>query len=157
MLMRKFSKIVHSIASAGLIGGIGCYLVLIAVAVPESADGYLQMQNSILLVTNWVIVPSLIIALFTGLVSMVVHDPFQDKGWVWLKAGLGVIMFQSLMVSITGRAKEGASIARDVAAGEVSPSVIEAAYSGEWYTLWFIMAVSIANVVLGVWRPRRMI
>lgn len=115
------------------------------------------MRNSVLLVSNWVIVPSLVITLFTGLVSMAVHEPFLDKGWVWIKAGLGLVMFQFVLTSIARHTNEGAELAEKIVAGNASPELLASAHSSEWNILWLVIAISVANVVLGVWRPRRVI
>ena len=43
---------------------------------------------------------SLAIALMSGLLSMVVHPPFQEMRWAWLKALLGLAMFEATLGAI---------------------------------------------------------
>ena len=52
-------------------------------------------------ISDWVLLPSLAVALVSGLVSMVVHRPFLDKGWVWIKAGLGILMFKGTLTIVS--------------------------------------------------------
>jgi hypothetical protein len=50
-------------------------------------------------------VPSLALVLISGLVSMIVHTPFQNAGWVWLKALLGFPLFVGTLITIDGLAQ----------------------------------------------------
>ena len=40
-----------------------------------------------------------------------------------------------------------------IAAGDDKADALAAAITYEWTSLWTIMALSIANIVLGIWRP----
>jgi hypothetical protein len=105
-----------------------------------------------------VLLPSLAIALVTGLLSMAAHQPFQDMRWVWIKALLGLSMFESTLAIIQSKANYAAKVSSQIAAGEANADALKAALTTdlatEWYSLGAIMTLSIANVVLGVWRPR---
>lgn len=151
---RKLVKIAHTIASAGLVGGLFAYMVLLTVNVPETAAGYEQLRGSIKGVSDWVIFPSLAIALITGLLSMVVHTPFQDRGWVWIKAALGILMLKGVLTIVSAKAASAAKISSEIAAGIAPPDALDQLLRLEWGTLWGVVAITIANIVLGVWRPR---
>lgn len=157
MLLRKFSKGIHSVASAGLIGGLACYMLLLVVNVPADAAAYAQMRSTILVISYWVIVPSLIVCIVTGLFSMLVHHPFQDKGWVWIKAALGFLLFKGVLATVYEKAALGAEYSQDIITGEATVDMLERAVAYEWSTLIVLMLVAVANIYFGIWRPRRII
>ena len=154
--MRKFLKILHSLSAAGLIGGLACYMILMLAAEPQTAMAYAGLRNSIMAVCNLLIIPSLGVVLVSGLFAMAVHYPFCEKGWAVLKAAMGILMFKGTLHAVWAKGAEGKDMAEKLLAGESDVATIEAAMAMEWGALWIIMGLCIANVVLGVWRPRRL-
>lgn len=152
---RKTLKIFHSIAACGIIGGLGCYMVLLAISVPETLQGYADLRQSISVISNYVIFPSLALVIGTGLLAMVVHAPFMDKGWAWLKTISGLLMFEGTLTIIGARANYAAQKSAEIAAGAIPADSLDDLISREWGTLAIVMGIAIANVILGVWRPKR--
>lgn len=152
--MRKVLKVMHTLTSCGLIGGLGCYMILLVFAPQDTPVAYAEMRQTIAAISNYVLVPSLAIVLVSGLLAMIVHQPFLDKGWVLIKAAMGLLMFKGVLAIVGSLADYAAIVSRKIANGEAAETVLDAAISHEWATLWVVMALSIANVVLGVWRPR---
>ena len=152
--MRRVLKILHTIASGGLVGGVLAYMVLLTVAAPETPATYADLREAVAILSNWVLLPSLGVALVSGLLSMVVHRPFLDKGWAWCKAALGILMFKGVLTIVSAKANYAAAISRKMAAGEAPADALEVALAYEWATLGAVLAISVANIVLGVWRPR---
>ncbi len=152
--MRKIVKILHTLAAGGLIGGLLGYMVLLGAGPHETAAAYANTRASIAALSNYVLLPSLAVALVSGLLSMVVHRPYLDTRWAWLKAAMGILMFKGVLTIVGAKAEHAAVVARRIANGEAAPDVLEAALALEWYTLATVMALSVANVILGVWRPR---
>jgi hypothetical protein len=72
---------------------------------------------------------------------------------VWLKALLGLAMFEATLAVIQGKANYGYETARKVAEGTETAEALAAALASEWTALYAIMALSLAQVILGVWRP----
>jgi hypothetical protein len=153
-MLRKISKILHTIAACGLIGGLACYMLLLVVAPHETTADYADLREAIAKVSNYLLVPSLALALVTGLFSMAIHYPFQDKGWAWAKAAMGILMFKGVLTIVSAKAGYAAEVSREIAEGTAPPDALASLINLEWGTLWVVMALSIANVVLGVWRPR---
>ncbi len=85
---------------------------------------------------------------------MAVHRPFQERRWAWVKALLGIGMFESTFAITQSKAAYATSLAKKIVAGEADSGQLQAALGAEWTTLWAIMAISLANVALGVWRPK---
>lgn len=152
--MRKTSKLLHTLAAAGLIGGLGCYMIMLVFAPQQTPETYADLRQSIAAISNYVLLPSLAIALISGLLSMAVHRPFLDKGWAWVKAALGILMFKGVLTIVGAKADYAAIVARRIAEGEPASELLQRALAYEWYALIAIMALSVANVVLGIWRPR---
>ena len=152
--MRKTMKILHTLAAAGLLGGLSVYMLLLVAAPQDTPAAYADLRVSVAAISNYVLLPSLAIALLSGLASMVVHDPYLHKGWVWLKAALGILMFKGILTIVGAKADYALTVAERIAAGELPAEVLEQAVAYEWATLVVMLALSVANVVLGVWRPR---
>jgi hypothetical protein len=90
------------------------------------------------------------------LFSMAIHMPFLTKGWVLLKALLGILMFKGVLTVVVAKSDYVAALATRVENGEPVEQALQKALAGEWGALWVVMALSLVNVLLGVWRPARM-
>ncbi len=154
--MRKVLKVLHSLAACGLIGGLGCYMILLAMAPQDTPAAYADLRQSIAAIGTYVLLPSVAIALVSGFVAMATHHPFLNKGWALIKAAMGIFMLKGVLTVIGAKADYAAVVSRKIASGESAPEVLEAALAQEWLALGVVMALSVANVVLGVWRPRFM-
>ena len=152
--LKQTLKFLHTLASCGLIGGLTVYWVLLVYAPQDTPARYADLRQSITLLSNRILLPSLAICLVTGLLSMAVHRPFQEKRWVWVKALLGIGMFEATLGVIGSKADYAAKISAKIAAGEADGALLKSALATEWSSLFAVMALSVANVVLGVWRPR---
>ncbi len=152
--MRIVLKILHTLAAAGMLGGLLAYFVLLLASPQDSASAVLDMRLSILSVCNYLIVPSLVISLTSGLLSMIVHKPFMDKGWALVKALMGILMVKAVLGLVGAKASAAADFAKQIAAGEMTEVSLEKAVSGEWGMIWLILLLIAVNYVLGVWRPR---
>lgn len=151
--MRKVLKILHTLAACGLIGGLGCYMILLVFSPQDNPAAYADLRQSIAAISNYVLLPSLAIGLVSGLLSMAVHKPFQNQRWALFKAAVGILMFKGVLTVVGAIANQAAIVAQKVADGEPAIGVLDAALSHEWGTLTIVMALSVANVVLGIWRP----
>ena len=152
-IMRKLLKFLHTLASCGLIGALLGYIVVLAGAPQESPTAYADMRQTIALLCNFILLPSLAVALVTGLLSMAVHRPFQERRWAWIKLLLGLGMFEATLAIIQAKANFAATISARIARGEAQPDALATALTHEWYSLGAIMTLSLANIILGVWRP----
>lgn len=152
--MRQLMKFLHSVASCGVIGGLAAYALLLAKAPQATAAQYADVRRTIEAICDLVIVPSMALALVTGLLAMAVHRPYQQRRWAWVKAATGIGMFESTFAITQSKAHTAAVITRQIAAGEAPADALGTALASEWTTLWAILAISLANVALGVWRPK---
>jgi hypothetical protein len=154
MSVRRALKILHEVASAGIIGALAVHIVLLVAARPMGPVEYAAIRQGIDLVARWVLLPSLALVLLSGLLAMAVHSPFHNAGWAWLKAATGVLMLEGTLGAINATARDAALLAAKVARGEADGSAMADVLRHEWGGLWVILGLSLGNVVLGVWRPR---
>lgn len=151
--MGKTIKFLHSAASCGLLGGFAAYALVLALAPQQTPQQYADMRRIISLAADVLIIPSLGVALVTGLVAMMVNRVYQERRWVWLKALLGLAMFESTLAVVQSKATFAAiASARMAEGGPADPALAEAVAS-EWVALAALAGLSVAQIALGVWRP----
>lgn len=153
--MRRLIKFLHTMGPIGIMGAMAALIVLIVIAPPiDALAAYAQNREAMRAIAEWLLLPSLGLVLFSGLWSMAVTTAFHNAGWVWVKLASGILVFKGTLLSIQGPAQKEAELSAAALAGEIDPALLGHAAGEEWGTLWVIMVIAIANVVLGVWRPR---
>jgi hypothetical protein len=139
----------------GLMGSIACLLVLMSVAPPPaSMAGYALMHGAMAAIATWIFFPSLALALMSGLLAIAVTPGYHNAGWAWAKLATGILIFEGGLVETLGPIQEEAKRSSAALAGQLDPATLTGAYGAERSTLWVLLAVATANVVLGIWRPR---
>lgn len=153
--MRKFVKILHSVTALGFGGGMAAY-IFILLAAPEITDisQHLVLRTSLAFVAKWLVLPSMILVIVTGLVSMIVHHPFMNAPWVWAKTLSGLLIFEATLASLDAPAQAAKRAAIRAANGELSAAELAPLIRDEWTAWWILLALAVLNVVIGVWRPR---
>jgi hypothetical protein len=152
--MRKALKFLHTFASCGLIGALLGYSIVLIYAPQDTPRAYAEARQTITAFCNYLLLPSLAVALITGLLLMVAHRPFLDTRWAWFKALLGLSMFEATFAIVQSKATTAAVESANVITGEGQPGALANAVANEWWSLGAVMALSIGQIVLGVWRPR---
>jgi hypothetical protein len=139
----------------GLIGAIVSLIVLMSLASPPtSLAGYALMSGAMAAITTWIFFPSLALTLIAGLLAIAVNPSYHNAGWAWAKLASGVLIFEGGLVSVLGPIQEDAKRFARALAGQLDPATVVGAYGAERNALWMLLAVTTANVVFGVWRPR---
>ena len=154
MLYKKSLKVLHEIGSVGVLGSLASCIVLAITAPRHSFAEYAAVRHGIAAITQWLLVPSLAIVLITGLLSIAATEAYINAGWPWLKAITGISMFEGSLLTVSGSSRQAAELSAMAAAGQGDPALLEQALRTEWGGLWIITVVSIANIVIAVWRPR---
>ena len=153
--MRRLLKFLHTMGSAGLLGALASLVVLLSLTpAPSALSGYAAMRGAMGGVATWVFLPSLAVTLLTGLVAMAVNRAYVGAGWAWVKLATGVLMFEGGLVYVQGPMRQEAELSARALAGRLDPAALAISLPGERGTLWLLLAVATANVVLGIWRPR---
>lgn len=153
--MRHLLKFLHTLGAIGLIGAMAALLVLSRMAPPPAAlEGYALIRGAMGVIATWIFFPSLGVTLIAGLLAIAYSRAYQNAGWAWLKAASGILVFESGFVGVLGPIQQEAEQSALALAGSADPATLGASLHGEQGVLWVLLAVAIANVVLGVWRPR---
>ena len=138
----------------GLMGSTASLLVLLN-HVPPSASliGYSVTRRAMLDIASWVFLPSLVATLISGLLAIAINRAFHNAGWAWVKAASGILIFVGGFHALSP-IQEEAQQSENALPAQPSQSESPAPLDGERGTLWILLAVSTANVALGIWRPR---
>ncbi len=153
--MRRLMKFLHTMGAIGLMGAMACLIVLLGfVPRPASLPEYVLMTSAMSGVVTWVFFPSLALTLIAGLLAIAVNRAFHNAGWAWAKLATGIIIFEWGFTAVLGPLQEEAELSARVLAGSANTAELVMSISAERNSLWVLMAVAAANVVLGVWRPR---
>ena len=154
--MKRFLKLMHWAGAIAVLGGMVIMMLLVATAPDASTDlaGYAAVRQSLATLANWVIVPGLGVALFSGLMGMAIHPPFHSAGWALTKALSGLVLFESSLATIVAPADEAAELTARAVAGEIDQAAMMAGINDIWGAWWVLLAIAVLNVVLGIWRPK---
>lgn len=148
-------KFLHEVGTVGFAGAVCAQLVLSLAADGRPPVEYAVMRSAILLVSEWMLLPSLLLVLLSGLLAMVAHTAYLSAGWAWIKAVLTVLVLEGTLFSVQGPAQTAAAISAKIAAGdESSAHILPRVVRHERGGLGVLLFLSVVNVALAVWRPR---
>lgn len=154
-MISRLLKTLHQVGAIGVMGALACCVVLVVVAPRDSLVEYAALRQGIAAITRWVLVPSLAIVLVSGLLAIAANNAYKDAGWAWIKALLGILMFEGTLLTIEASARRAAELSAIAAAsGQADPKALEPLLRTEWGGLWLMLGLSFANILLAVWRPR---
>ena len=136
-------------------GAMACLIALLVLAPPPSALAeYALIRGAMGVIATWIFFPSIALTLIAGLLAIAVSKPFMNAGWAWAKAASGLLVFEGGFVGLLGPVQEEARRSAEALAGQADPATLATSLGAEQGTLWVLLAVATANVVLGVWRPQ---
>ena len=135
-------------------GAMASLLVLLNFAAPPAAlAGYGVMRGAMGAIASWILLPSLTLTLVAGLLAIAFNHGYQNAGWAWVKLATGILIFEGGL-RVQGSMQEEADRSARALAGQADPATLGGSLGAERITLWVLLAVATANVVLGIWRPR---
>lgn len=153
--MRRFLKFAHEVGSVGLMGAVLAHMVLSYRAEGLPPVEYSAMRQAILAIADYLLVPSLLLVLFSGLVAMALHRGFHNAGWAWVKLATTAVILEGTLLGVTAPATTGAEVAAELAAGDLtSAHMLEDIVRHERGGLWVILFLSLVNIAFAVWRPK---
>ena len=147
--LRLGAKALHDIASISFGGGLVACLVINLVANRAPSVEFAAARQVFTAIAQYVLIPSMAVVVVSGLIAMAATRSYQDAGWAWVKAVLGISVFVA-----TVRVVGGGNSQAELAAVATDPSVIEAMLHSERNMLWVLIALCVVNVLLAVWRPK---
>jgi hypothetical protein len=139
----------------GLMGAMASLLVMMSLApAPLSLAAKAAVMGAMADIATWIVLPSLALTLISGLLAIAVTPGFHDAGWAWAKAATGILIFEGGFFDVLGPIQSAGQTSASALAGQVDPATLALSFGAERNNLWVLLAVCLANVALGVWRPR---
>lgn len=146
---RRSLKALHELAAIGLGGGLAACLVINLASPGASPEHFVAARQTFDAIARYVLFPSLAGVLFTGLLSIGANRGFHDAGWAWVKALLGLSLFEATLLTVGGSRRQS-----ELAAAAADPSQIASLLQSERNTLMLLIGICVANILLAVWRPK---
>jgi hypothetical protein len=154
--MRRLVKFLHTMGTIGVMGAIAALLVLLY-ALPDptaSLSDYAILRAAMGGLAEWLLLPSLALVLVSGLWSMAMVRAFHGAGWVLAKLALGIVVFKGVLLSVQGPVQREAEMGAQALSGQLEPAALGTVMHSEEAAFWVVLLLGVANVVLGVWRPK---
>lgn len=149
---RRGLKVLHEIAAIGIGGGLVACLVVGLSANAAAPAEFAASRQAIAAIARYVLLPSLTLVLVTGLLAIAATKAFHDAGWAWVKALTGLSLFEATLVTIGASTRQA-----ELAAAAADPNLLASMLHSERNTLLLLIGLTVANVVLAVWRPKLMV
>lgn len=154
-MYRRLLKALHILGAIGFMGGLAAILVLVANTAVEPTASFAAVRNGIALINKWLLTPSLLIVLVSGLLAIAATNAYKDAGWAWMKALLGVVTFEGTLLTIVGSGRKAAEQAAAAVAGQADAMTqVTALLRTERGAAWLMLGLGFINIVLAIWRPR---
>lgn len=151
---RRLIKALHEFGAIGTMGSLVVCLAIVIATPAEPTAGYAAVRAALAVVARWLLLPSLILVLASGMLAMMANRAFMDAGWAWLKTLMGITMFEGTLLTISGTGRRAAELTAAAVGGGGDPAELAALLRAERGGLWLLLALCAANVALAVWRPR---
>ena len=148
--LRLGAKALHEIASIGFGGGLAACLIINLTTNRTSQSDFTAARHVFAAIAQYVLIPSMAIVVVSGLVALAATRGYQEAGWAWVKALLGLSVFEATLM-VVGSSQRNVELA-----AAADPTLLDTLLRSERNTLWLLIAVSALNVLLAVWRPRLM-
>jgi len=152
--MRRLAKFLHTAAAIGFAGSLACLMVLSSTLPPASfVSDYATARTAMATIGDWVYLPSLVLVLVSGLLSMGLSPVFMNARWALLKLVSGILVFEAGLIGVHGPLRREAELSQTVLAGNANATELAQSLGSEFWSMAVLMAIAVLNVGLGVWRP----
>jgi hypothetical protein len=151
--MQKLLKATHVLGSAAVLGALVACLVLDARAVNATGLALAAQRADIAALVRLAVLPALAATLVSGLLATAINSLYHEARWVWIKAGLGLAIFEGTLFSVGAGARRAAELAAAAAAGQPAAELAQVLRT-QTRGMWLLLAVAVVSTLLAVWRPR---
>ena len=153
-MLNRLLKILHEIGAVGVAGSFAACLVLVLKGPTEPLLAYAAVRQAIAAIAQWLLLPSLVIVVTSGLLAIAANKAYHNAAWAWVKALLGLTMFEGTLLTINASARRAEELATLAVSGQGDAAQLAELLRTERGGLWLLLALSLLNIVLAVWRPR---
>jgi hypothetical protein len=153
-MLKRMLKALHEIGAVGVMGSYAAWIILLTRVPTDSLAAYAAVRRAIAAIAQWLLIPSLGLVLVSGMLAIAATAAYKDAGWAWLKALLGISVFEGTLMTVGAGARRAAELSALAASGHADAAELAHVLRAESGTLWLLLALSVANIVLAVWRPR---
>jgi hypothetical protein len=147
--VRLGAKTVHDLASITFGGALVACIVLNHLVPRDTLAEFAAARALHAAIAQYLLVTSMVVVVLSGLMALAATQAYMGAGWAWLKALLGLGVFEATLVVVGSKEKQAA-----VVAAYAEPAQLDTLLRAERNTLWLLVALAVVNVVLAVWRPR---
>lgn len=147
--VRLGAKTVHDLASITFGGALVTCIVLNQMVPRDTLAEFAAARALHATIAQYLLVPSMAVVVLSGLLALAATRAYMGAGWAWLKALLGLSVFEATLVVVGSKEKQAA-----VVAAYTDPAQLDTLLRSERNTLWLLVVLAAINVVLAVWRPR---
>ncbi len=151
--LKKPMKALHELGAIGVTGSFATCLILFMTAPRNSLNAYAVTCQAIATIAQWLLVPSLALVLVTGLLAMILNSVYLEAGWAWLKALLGIGIFEGTLQTVVAGARRAAELSVLATSGHGDPAQLSQLLRAESNGLKLLLLLCLVNIVLGIWRP----
>jgi hypothetical protein len=151
--LKKPMKALHELGAIGVTGSFAVCLILFTTAPKSSLNAYVITSQAIATIAQWLLVPSLALVLLSGLLAMIVNSAYLEAGWAWLKALLGIGIFEGTLQTVVASARRAAELSVLATSGHSDPAQLSQVLRTESNGLKLLLVLCLGNIVLGIWRP----
>lgn len=146
---RLGAKTLHDLASITFGGALLACLVINQAASRETAAEFAAARLVFGAIAQYLLVPSMFVVVLSGLLALAATQAYTGAGWAWVKALLGLSVFEATLVVVGSKQKQAETVA-----AYADPALLDILLRAERNTLWLLVVLCLVNVVLAVWRPR---
>lgn len=157
MLLKRSLKLLHELGTVGLMGGMAAQMVLAAASTELAPGDFAVVRRVIVNLSQWLLLPSLMLVLVSGAFSIAAHKPFLSAEWALVKALMTPLVLEGTFLMVIRPAKAAAKLSAAIAEGTASdkaPALLAKNLRDESWGLWIMMVLFLAQIVLAIWRPR---
>lgn len=147
--VRLGAKTVHDLASITFGGALVACIVLNQRVPRDTLTEFAAARALHAAIAQYLLVPSMAVVVLSGLLALAATQAYMGAGWAWLKALLGLAVFEATLVVVGSKERQDALVA-----AYADPALLDTLLRSERNTLWLLVVLAALNVVLAVWRPK---
>jgi hypothetical protein len=152
--MTRLLKWLHVVAAIGFVGSLAAALLLSLAADDSTSSALATTRRAISNLAGTLGLPSLVLLVLTGMLSMIRQPALIEARWVWAKVLLGVLVGGVALLVVQPAVGRAAALAQMALEGSPALGPLAVALRLERIGTGINLALSLAAVALAVWRPQ---